>query len=138
MTRFDLEWGSTIEERLGEMSVTADAFIAASGVRLLDSFGGQFSPPVPGTPEADNGFTIETDEATAERLASELSAIVKHHVTVTERMSDPTETHGNFAIKVDGEEIDHADTRAEAKHHRDTILYGEIGTEANTTIEPRS
>jgi hypothetical protein len=85
MSTFDLEWGSTKAERLGEMSDKADAFIAASGVKMLDSFGGQVSPPVPGTPEADNGFTIETDEATAERLASELSAIVGHHVTVTER-----------------------------------------------------
>ena len=84
MKKFDLEWTSTTAERLGEMSLKADAFIAASGVKLIDSFGGQFSPPVPGTPEADNGFTIDTDEATAERLARELSAVVGYHVTVTE------------------------------------------------------
>jgi hypothetical protein len=47
------------------------------------------------------------------------------------------ETHGKFAIKVDGEEIDHADTPAEAQRNRDTIIYGEIGTEANTTIETK-
>jgi nucleoside-triphosphatase THEP1 len=41
-----------------------------------------------------------------------------------------------YVIKVDGEEIDHADTRAEARRARDTIIYGEIGTEENTTIEP--
>jgi hypothetical protein len=45
---------------------------------------------------------------------------------------------GKYAIKVDGEEIDHADTRAEANRARNTIIYGELGTEDNTTIEPRS
>lgn len=44
---------------------------------------------------------------------------------------------GKFVIKVDGEEIDHADTKAEAKRNRDTIIYGGIGTEENTTIERR-
>lgn len=48
------------------------------------------------------------------------------------------EQHGNYAIKVDGEEIDHADTRPKANTARDTIIYGGIGTEANTTIEPRT
>jgi hypothetical protein len=42
-----------------------------------------------------------------------------------------------FVIKVDGEEMDHADTMSEAKRHRDTIIYGGIGTPENTTIEPR-
>ena len=40
-----------------------------------------------------------------------------------------------YAIKVDGEEIDHAETLAAARRARDTIIYGGIGTEANTTIE---
>ncbi len=44
---------------------------------------------------------------------------------------------GEYAIKVDGEEIDHADTPAEARRARDTINYGGIGTEGSTTIEPR-
>ncbi len=44
---------------------------------------------------------------------------------------------GVYAIRVDGEEIDHADTSAKAKRHRDTIIYGEIGTPDNTTIERR-
>ncbi len=45
---------------------------------------------------------------------------------------------GKFVIKVDGEEIDHADTPAEARRARDTIIYGGIGTESTTTIEGRS
>lgn len=45
---------------------------------------------------------------------------------------------GKFAIKVNGEEIDHAETRAEATRNRNTIIYGGIGTEANTTIEPKT
>jgi hypothetical protein len=52
-------------------------------------------------------------------------------------LADAPDEHGKYAIKVDGEEIDHADTKAEAKRNRDTIIYGEIGTEANTTIERR-
>jgi predicted RNA-binding Zn-ribbon protein involved in translation (DUF1610 family) len=53
-------------------------------------------------------------------------------------LADAPDEYGKYAIKVDGEEIDHADTKAEAKRNRDTVIYGEIGTEANTTIEPRS
>lgn len=40
-----------------------------------------------------------------------------------------------YVIKVDGEEIDHADSMSDAERARNTIIYGEIGTEANTTIE---
>lgn len=47
------------------------------------------------------------------------------------------ESAGTLAIKVDGEEIDHADTPAEAERHRNTIIYGGVGTEDNTTIERR-
>ena len=44
---------------------------------------------------------------------------------------------GKYAITVDGEEIDHADTLAEARRNRDTIIYGEIGTPENTKIQRR-
>ena len=44
---------------------------------------------------------------------------------------------GAFVIRVNGEEIDHADTRAEAERARDTIIYGGIGTAENTTVERR-
>lgn len=44
---------------------------------------------------------------------------------------------GRYVIKVDGEEIDHADSMTEARRNRDAIIYGGIGTEANTTIEQR-
>ncbi len=47
-------------------------------------------------------------------------------------------TDSRYAIKVDGEEIDHADSFAEARKNRDTIIYGGIGTEDNTTIVRRS
>lgn len=52
--------------------------------------------------------------------------------------SVPDEPRSKFMITVDGEEIDHADTMSEAIRNRDTILYGEIGIEANTKIEKRS
>lgn len=87
MSLFDLEFESTIDERLGDMAEKADAFIKASGVTLIDSFGGSFVNPPPGMPEADNGYTIETDQDTAERIARELSTIVGHAVRVTEQES---------------------------------------------------
>lgn len=52
-------------------------------------------------------------------------------------MSD-TVTTERFAITVDGVEIDHADTRAAAKRARNAIIYGGIGTQDNTKIEPQT
>ncbi len=47
-----------------------------------------------------------------------------------------TDAHGTvYRVLVNGEEIDHADTLAEARRARNTIIYGGIGTEDNTTIE---
>lgn len=51
---------------------------------------------------------------------------------------DPDEPLSKFKITVGGEEIDHADTKGEAKRYRDAIIYGGIGTEANTKIERRT
>jgi hypothetical protein len=41
-----------------------------------------------------------------------------------------------YSIQVNDEEIDHADSLAEARRARGTIIYGGIGAEANTTIKP--
>jgi hypothetical protein len=73
--------------------------------------------------------------------AKENQMILSHYLAYIDLATIPAvpdEPAGQYAIKVDGEEIDHADTRPEAKRNRDTVIYGEIGTEANTTIEPRS
>jgi hypothetical protein len=45
---------------------------------------------------------------------------------------------GAYVVLVDGEEIDHADTRAAASRARDTVIYGGIGTEANTVVRRRA
>jgi hypothetical protein len=73
----------------------------------------------------DNGF---------KRTAGWLTGTGGNMVATVERLEAPS---GAYAIKVDGEEIDHADTRAQAEQARNTIIYGGIGTEANTTIERR-
>jgi hypothetical protein len=73
--------------------------------------------------------------------AKENQALSSHYLAYIDPATIPAvpeKPAGNYAIKVDGEEIDHADTPAEAGRARNTIIYGEIGTEGNTTIEPRN
>lgn len=41
----------------------------------------------------------------------------------------------SYLIKVDGEEMDHADSLREAQTSRDTLIYGGLGTMKNITIE---
>lgn len=52
-------------------------------------------------------------------------------------MTDDAPT-GVYAVKVDGVEMDHADTRSEAKRLRNALIYGGLGTEASVTIEKRA
>lgn len=79
--------------------------------------------------------TSENDPAVIAAGTLSPSALVEAAREAQTLNDDPPS--GKYAIKVDGEEIDHADTRAEAKRYRDTIVYGGIGTEDNTTIERR-
>lgn len=75
-----------------------------------------------------DGVDTETQDA--------LDAIARLGINVPVTDSDPPA--GTLVIKVNGEEMDHADSLPEARRLRDTVIYGGIGTEANTTIEPRS
>jgi hypothetical protein len=52
-------------------------------------------------------------------------------------IGDPEPPPGKYIITVDGEEMDHAETLTEARRNRDTIIYGEIGTQENTKIQRR-
>jgi hypothetical protein len=49
----------------------------------------------------------------------------------------PGSEDGKYAIKVGETEYDHADTPEQAKRARDALIYGEIGTPEDTTIERR-
>jgi hypothetical protein len=127
---------STIEWHL-------EAFLKGESVGLYEPDGTTRKPddrdslPIMITPDAlldllTQAAQIGRNEPAAQR------AQTRGEITDLVRRLMPTERSGSFAIKVDGEEIDHADTRATAERARNTIIYGEIGTEGNTTIEPRT
>jgi hypothetical protein len=52
-------------------------------------------------------------------------------------MIDNGRPASRYVITVNGEEIDHADTRAAANRARDAIINGGIGTMANTAVTKR-
>jgi len=80
MTQYSLTWMSTPHERYDtDMNERARAVVSASGVKVLDDFGGS------GFEVADNGFDVEVDLDGAKTLAQTLATEVGHEV----RVQDP-------------------------------------------------
>lgn len=78
MTRYDLHWVSTPQERYSSlMNETADRLVAASDVAMIESYGGS------GGDVADNGYVVEGTEAQADALAEAITLAIGHDVTVT-------------------------------------------------------